>query len=71
MLPENIEVQDANDVVFVVFISSLEILKQSELNARLILESLLIANHLDCHHLLVLMIKALEGLPKTARPKFI
>ena len=71
VLSENVEIQNADDVVFIVFVAALEILEQSELNASLVLEPLLVADHLDGHHLLILVVKALQGLPETARAKFI
>lgn len=71
MLPENVEVQNAYDVVFIVFVTPLEIFEQPELNSSLVLEPLFVSDHLDGHHLLVLVIKALQSLPKAAGAKFV
>ena len=71
MLAEDGVVVDAHDVVFVVLVLLLQVAKEAQLDASLVLEALLVADHLDGHHHLRFVVEALQGLPETARAELV
>lgn len=69
MLPEDDVVLDPDDVVRVVGVVRSQVLQQFELDARLVLESLLVPDQLYGHYLLRLVVEALQRLPEAALPQ--
>lgn len=66
MLAEYHIVLDSDDVVGIIWVILLQMHQYLELNARLVLEALLVSDELDSNHLLSLVVKALEGLSEGA-----
>lgn len=71
MLSEDCVVEDAYDVVFIIFVFVLEIAKKAQLYARLVLKSLLVSNDFDCDHHARLVVETLKRLAETARTKLL
>lgn len=71
VLSEDGVVIDPHDIVLVVFVFALEEAEKAQLNSRLMLESLFIANYFDCYHCPRLVVEAFKCLSKTARPQFV
>lgn len=65
MLAEDAVVVDPDDVVLVVFVVEVEVLQNLQLHAGLVLELLLVPDDFNGHHLLSLVVQALDGLSET------
>ena len=66
MVSEDAVVFDLNNIVLVVWVMLLQMLQNSQLHSCLMLVSLFILDDLDCYDLACLVVKALNGLSKTA-----
>ena len=71
MLSKDVVIIDADDIVLVVFVFTLQIFQKLKLDPSLMLESFLISNHLNCDHLFVLVIVTFQSLTETSRSKFV
>ena len=71
MFAENGVVEHSHDVVLVILVLVLEESEQAKLYACLVLESLLVANHFDRNHHLLLVVEALKSLAKAAGAKLV
>ena len=71
MLAKDGVIQDAYDVILVVLVLLLEEAQETQLDAGLVLEALLVSDHLDGHHQVVLVVKALKGLSEAARAQLV
>ena len=67
MLPKDLVVKDPDDVMLIRPVFLAEELEQFQLHSCLVLESLLVPDHLDGYHLLCLVVEALERLTEAAR----
>ena len=66
MLAEHTIIFDPNNIILVVLVMVVQIFENLQLNSCLVLEFFLISDDLDSHHLLSLVIEALDSLSKAA-----
>ena len=71
VLAEDSIVMHSHDVILIIFVLLLQIAKQAKFNTCLVLEALLVTNHLDGDHGLLHVVEALKSLTKATRTQLI
>jgi len=71
MFSEDCVVEHSHNIVLIILILRFEVAQKLQLNSCLVLEALLVSNDFNSDNLLVFVVKALQGLSKTTRAKFV
>lgn len=69
MLPENFKVQHPHDVVLISTVCLVQVLQDSQLDTRLVLEPLFVPDYLHSYHLVKFVVEAFYCLAKAAASK--
>lgn len=71
MFSKAFKAEQPHDVVFVAGVLAIQMIQYFQLDARLVLELAFVAEDLDSHEALLLVVEALEGLAERATPQVV